>query len=106
MKLIFTDPKFESAMIYFHKLWRDGLINKDLFEEKKEQAKEKLANRRIAVTAEPNPTQIAGTREKLHKADAAYDLIPIQPPVANGIAQKDVLYGSYSTLGWNVLCIS
>jgi putative aldouronate transport system substrate-binding protein len=101
LKLFMTHPKFEEAMVFLNKLWREGLISKDYFTETHEQVKEKLANGRTAVYTSSNVITAIGFEalNALKAKDPTNDFIWKEPPAANDIKVEDVKYNSSSMLG-------
>lgn len=108
LKLYMTHPKFEEAMLFANKLWRENLINKDAFVEKPEQIGEKLSTGRVAsFLGYDIPTAIGNeARKRLREKDPENDYVVIKPIAGPGLTPADIKMNSYTTLGWNVLVVT
>jgi putative aldouronate transport system substrate-binding protein len=109
VQLLYKDPKAQAAVLFANKLWREGLINQDIYAEKEGQVAEKLAEGRIGIYY-GNFTGIMdtnkGARYLLREMDPENDYIPIGYPPAAGVT-KDQIYGDgAASIGWNVVCLT
>jgi putative aldouronate transport system substrate-binding protein len=99
IRLIMTDPQFKDELAYFHKLWAEGLMDKDCFSQDATQVASKADNDLIGFCAYGNNTQFLGKNRN------NFD----QPPSLKGPTGKDYWVNTntyvYST-GTAVICSS
>ncbi len=102
------DPKWVETLLFINKLVREDLINPDVFIEKTDQMEEKLANGRVGVfcSGADMVDPVARGRMAWRAKDPTGDYKAIEPFTANGVNVSDVWTSSFSTLGWNVMCIT
>ncbi len=103
-----NDAKWVNTLLYVNKLYREGLINSDVFIEKTDQMEEKLANGRVGLfcSGADMVDPVAKGRQSWKAADPAGDYVTVEPFSTEGVAQDKVWTSSYSTMGWNVICIT
>ena len=96
------NPNYISSAKLMNEYFTKQYINQDAFLEKKEQIDQKLSTGRVAVLAcgdDLVSVQKANSALKASGSDVTYTTIPA---FGNGDRSgKDVIYGRYTTLGWD-----
>jgi putative aldouronate transport system substrate-binding protein len=106
---IYADPAFQESALFVSKLFRQGLISKDILTENRDQIKEKLTKGKIAVWAAYDSVVEGLGREAnniLKAADPEDGYEAIWPIHKAGVDKDKVYPGGYNTLGWNVNVIT
>ncbi|MDB5056525.1 MAG: transporter substrate-binding protein [Bacilli bacterium] len=106
---VYTDPDFQATALFTSKLYREGLISKDILTENRDQIKEKLTKGKIAVWAAYDAVVEGLGREannQLKAIDPEDGYMAIWPIHKEGVDKNKVYPSGYNTLGWNVNVIS
>jgi len=99
------DPKFEKTLCYVNKLWQNGLLSKNFLVDNPQQIEDKVNNGGVAVYAGRNGVnELAKARIAWKASDPEGDYTIIEP--IGDIETKDIMFTSFSKLGWNSICIS
>lgn len=107
LKFFMQDPRWEQAMLYANKLWKDGLMNKDFFVETSQQMNDKRDTGRMAVYTSSNVVnEMRDGKMAWQKIDPAADYKVIEPPAGGGFDQSKIANATFQTLGWNSICIT
>jgi putative aldouronate transport system substrate-binding protein len=106
---VYADPDFQATATFVSKLFRQGLISKDILTENRDQIKEKLTKGKIAVWAAYDAVVEGLGREAnniLKAADPEDGYSVIWPIHKNGVDKDKVYPSGFNTLGWNVNVIT
>jgi len=103
-----NDPKWVETALYTNKLYRENLINPDVFIEKTDQMEEKLANGRVGVfcSGADMVDPVAKGRMSWKASDPEGDYKAIEPFSNSGVNASNVWTSSFSTMGWNIIAIT
>lgn len=103
-----NDPKWVETVLFINKLFRENLINSDVFIEKTDQMEEKLANGRVGVfcSGADMVDPVAKGRMSWKAADPEGDYKAIEPFANSGVEVNKVWTSSFSTMGWNIISIT
>ncbi|KOP68665.1 ABC transporter substrate-binding protein [Bacillus sp. FJAT-18019] len=104
---LFTDPTFRESQKFVSKLYREKLINQDMFTTDRGQIQERVINGKVAVFAGASPLAYASQgNAELSKEDPDAGYFVTWPFYKEGLDKNKIYTGGYDQLGWNVNVIT
>ncbi|MFC7680935.1 extracellular solute-binding protein [Paenibacillus sp. GCM10028914] len=104
---LFTDPTFRESQKFVSKLYREKLINQDMFTTTRELVHERVMNGKVAIFAGASPMAVSSRADaNLSKEDPDAGYFVTWPIHKAGLDKNKIFPGSYDQLGWNVSVIT
>ena len=100
------NPLTVETFLFVNRLYRENLIQQDLFTMTGDQRRELIRNGSVAVLCLTNVLDSTGEMAALAAENPDMTYLAIPPLVAAGVNPNNMYSGSHTRMGWNVAVIS